>query len=372
MRVAIVHYWLVHMRGGEKVVEALCELFPDADLYTHAYEPDAMSQTIRRHRVQTTAIGRLPGVTRHYEKYLPLMPFALEALDLDDYDLVISSESGPAKGVRAAPGALHVCYCHTPMRYVWDMYEEYRATAGPVTRAAMPLLVRLLRRWDRRTASRVNHFVANSQNVRNRIRCHWGRDAEVIHPPVDTGRFAPAASVDDFYLLAGALVAYKRPDLAVEAFNRMGKPLVVIGGGKELERLRRMAGPTITCMGRQPDEVLADHYARCRALVFPGVEDFGIVPVEAMASGRPVIALGQGGALETVREGVSGLFFRQQTVEALIDAVRRFEADEHTFSTERIVEHARRFDRSLFKRRMGAAIDRLLENRHDLENQYAP
>lgn len=372
MRVAIVHYWLVHMRGGEKVVEALCELFPNADLYTHAYDRSAMSDTIRRHRVRTTFVGRLPGAIRHYEKYLPLMPFALEALDLDAYDLVLSSESGPAKGVRPASGALHLCYCHTPMRYVWDMYEEYRAAAGPVTRAAMPPIVRLLRRWDRKTAARVDHFVANSRNVRDRIRRHWDREAEVIHPPVDTDRFAPAGSPDDFYLVAGALVGYKRADLAVEAFNRLGKPLVVIGGGKELERLRRMAGPTVTVMGRQPDEVLADHYARCRALLFPGVEDFGIVPVEAMASGRPVIALARGGALETVREGVSGLFFREQTVEALIDAVRSFEAAESTFSSARIVEHARRFDRSLFKRRMGAAVDRLLENRAELENQYAP
>lgn len=362
MRVALIHYWLVTSRGGEKVLEALCELFPQADIFTHVYVPEATPQVLRGHRVTTTFIDRLPGAARHYQKYLPLMPLALESLDLRDYDLIISSESGPAKGVLAPPSAVHICYCHTPMRYVWDLYHDYRAEAGALTRLLMPPLCHYLRLWDTQSAGRVDHFVANSTTVAQRIQRLYRRPARIIHPPVEVDAFANTLPAEDFYLVAGQLVPYKRADLAVEAFNRLGnrlggRRLVVIGAGPQLEALRKQAGPMVQVLGPQPFEVLRDHYARCRALIFPGEEDFGIVPVEAMASGRPVIALRKGGALDTVVEGLSGQFFDEPTAEALMEAVLRFEREESRFDPAAIAAHARRFDRGRFLREMRAFVD---------------
>ncbi len=360
MRVAIVHYWLLTMRGGERVVEALCELYPDADLYTHVAKPEALSETIRSHRIRETFIGRLPGASRHYQKYLPLMPLALEQLDLRSYDLVISSECGPAKGVITTPATLHVCYCHSPMRYVWDMYWDYLDEVPRPLRPVARAMLHYLRRWDLASASRVDHFFANSGYVAQRVRKHYRRDAEVIHPPVDTETFAPGDARADHYLLVGQLVRYKRADLAVRAFTRLGKPLVVIGDGEQMHELRRLAGPSVRLLGRQPVSVIREHYARCRALVFPGEEDFGIVPVEAMAAGRPVIAYGRGGALETVVDGRTGLFFDQQTEESLIGGVERFEAVEASFDAGEIRRHARSFDREVFKGRFGARVAELV------------
>jgi glycosyltransferase involved in cell wall biosynthesis len=327
MRVAIIHYWLVGMRGGEKVLEAICKIYPQADIYTHVYDKASISAAINSHTIYPTFINSLPYAKRMYKKYLPLMPMALEQLDLSQYDLVISSESGPAKGVIPNSPAVHICYCHSPMRYVWNMYHEYYRKSGIMTRLMMPPLAHRLRAWDIGTASRVDHFAANSVTVANRIRSYYRRDADVIHPPVDTQAFRPVPmqEVGDYYLMVGELVGYKRPDLAVEAFNLMKKKLVVIGGGEMLDYLRKIAGPTVTIMGSQSFDVLKYHYARCRALIFPGEEDFGIVPLEAMASGRPVIAFGRGGATETVIEGRTGVFFKDQTVETLIDAIDRLE-----------------------------------------------
>lgn len=355
-RIAIVHYWLLHMRGGEKVVEALCELFPEADIYTHVYVPENLSTTITSRKVYTTFIQRLPWARRLYQKYLPLMPLALEELDLTAYDLVISSESGPAKGVITRPDALHICYCHSPMRYLWDQYPIYRRNAGWFTRLMMPWLLHKLRIWDVTTAARVDRFVANSNAVAARIRKYYRRDAVVIHPPCDVDAFHPSedGQLGDFYLMVGQLVAYKRPDLAVEAFTRMGKPLVVIGEGEERAKLDKLAGPTIRFLGKAPFAVLKEHYARCRALIFPGEEDFGIVPVESMASGRPVIALRRGGALDTVVDGVTGLFFDDQTADALIAAVERFEQGALQVDSRAIAEHARQFHRERFKEAMHA------------------
>jgi glycosyltransferase involved in cell wall biosynthesis len=362
MKVAIVHYWLVNMRGGEKVVEALGELFPHADIYTHVYDPSAVSEALKRHTIKTTFIQKLPFATRRYQSYLPLMPLALEQLDLRGYDLVISSESGPAKGIIIAPETLHVCYCHTPMRYVWDMYHDYLAGTGPLARFIIRPLIHYLRLWDLTTAARVDHFITNSAYVARRVRKHYRREAEVIHPPVDTEAFAPAAECGDFYLMVGQLVRYKRADIAVEAFRRMNKRLVVIGDGEQLPALERTAAPSVTLLGRQPFSVIRDHYARCKALIFPGEEDFGIVPVEAMASGRPVIAYRRGGAMETVVEGVTGLFFDQQTPESLIEAVERYEATECSFSSAAIVQHARGFAKDRFEARMREAIGRWLRD----------
>ncbi|HVH82155.1 MAG TPA: glycosyltransferase, partial [Stellaceae bacterium] len=360
MKVAIVHYWLVGMRGGEKVVEALCEMFPQADIFTHVYVPEAVSDTIRGHRVTTSFINGLPAAPRLYKRYLPLMPLALEQLDLRGYDLVISSESGPAKGVIPPPETRHLCYCHSPMRYLWNMFHDYRRQSGRLTRLVMPPLAHYLRVWDTVSASRVDRYVANSAGVAGRIRRYYGRDAEVVWPPVDIAAFHPVAAEErgDYMLMVGELVGYKRPDLAVEAFNRMQRKLVVIGGGEMLDRIRRIAGPTVTVLGPQPFDALRHHYARCEALIFPGEEDFGIVPVEAMASGRPVIAYGRGGATETVRPGVSGILFNEQSVEALIDAVEAFCSDD--FDPEAVVAHARRFSRDVFVDGMREQIARLM------------
>ena len=319
-RVALVHYWLVGMRGGEKVLEALCRMFPDADIFTHVYDPNAMSATINAHRVIETAVGRLPMAKRLYQSYLPFMPRALEQLDLTGYDLVISSEAGPAKGVIVSPDAYHLCYCHSPMRYLWDQYHIYRENAGLLSRTMMPLLSHNLRMWDVTSAARVDAFAANSHHVANRIRKYWRRESEVVHPPVDVDAFAPApeAEIGDYYLWAGELAPYKRPDLAVEAFRKLGLPLLVIGGSeKQRARLAKTAPDNVTFMGKVPFDTLKHHLARCKALVFPGEEDFGIVPVEAMASGRPVIAYGRGGALDTVVDGRTGMLFKDQSVDGL-------------------------------------------------------
>jgi glycosyltransferase involved in cell wall biosynthesis len=360
LKVAIVHYWLVAMRGGEKTLEALCELYPEADIFTHVYDASAMSDTIKRHKVFTSFIQRLPLAKSMYKKYLPLMPFAVESFDLQAYDLVLSSEAGPIKGVITRSDALHICYCHSPMRYIWDQYHQYRRNAGWLSRLAMSVFGLPLRMWDTASATRVDHFITNSHYIAGRIRKFYGRNATVINPPVSTAAFAISDEVEDYYLCFGQLVFYKRVDLAVAAFNETGKRLIVVGTGEEEARLRKMAGPNVTFLGRQPDEAIKGLLAKCRALVFPGVEDFGIVPLEAMASGRPVIAYGAGGALETVVDGVTGIIFKAQTAAALNAAIARFEMTETNFVPVEIQQHARGFDKSVFQSKMRAFISRHL------------
>jgi glycosyltransferase involved in cell wall biosynthesis len=363
MKVAIIHYWLIGMRGGEKVVEALCRLYPDADIFTHAYAPEAVSPAINAHRVRTSFIGRLPFAVSKYKSYLPLMPMALEQLDLRGYDLIISSESGPAKGIVPPSDAVHLCYCHSPMRYIWNMYHDYRERTGLVTRLLMPPAAHYVRNWDTLSAGRVHEFVANSTTVARRIDTYYRRQATVIHPPVDTAAFETVSEgeLGDYHLMVGELVRYKRPELAIEAFNRLQSPLVVIGGGEMLRELKAMAGPHVRILGPQPFEVLKHHYARCRALVFPGEEDFGIVPVEAMASGRPVVAFGKGGATETVIDGVTGTFFFEQTVDALIEAVQRCRSLPP--DTGRIVRRAAEFGVDRFADEMKHFIDAVVKRR---------
>jgi glycosyltransferase involved in cell wall biosynthesis len=369
MKVAIIHYWLVGMRGGEKVVEALCEMYPQADIFTHVYAPEMVSEKIRQHKIIPTFINSLPRARQMYKRYLPLMPLALEQLDLRAYDLVISSESGPAKGVIAHPDAVHVCYCHTPMRYIWNMYQDYRETAGLLTRLMMPPLAHYLRMWDVSSSLRIDRHIANSKAVAARIHRYYRIEADVIYPPVDVDSFAiaPSSELEDYYLMVGELVSYKRPDLAIRAFNEMKLKLVVIGGGEMLKEVRRLAGPTVNVMGPQSFDVLRHHYARCRALIFPGEEDFGMVPVEAMASGRPVLAYARGGALETVVPGLTGAFFSEQTVEAITATVLGFQ-DENVNSLS-IATHARQFGRDQFLRKMSASIDQLMSAKHE-KSQY--
>lgn len=349
-RVAIVHYWLVAMRGGERVVEALSELYPDADIYTHVYDPSILSEQLRRQHIQSTFIQQLPDAIRRYRSYLPLMPLALEQLDLRQYDIVISSESGPAKGIITLPHTLHVCYCHTVMRYLWDMYHEYRESAGKLTRLLMPLGAHYLRLWDFASAARVDSFIANSENVAARIRKTYRRDATVINPPVDVKRFRADRPRENFYLTVSQLVSYKRVALIVEAFSKLGLPLVVIGEGTELAELRRRAAPNVRFLGRQPDEVVTDYLERCKAFVFAANEDFGIVPVEAQAAGAPVIAYGNGGVTETIIPGVTGLFFKDQTSESLAEVVRYFESGGLTTEATQMRRRAEGFSRERFLR----------------------
>lgn len=362
-RVAIIHYWLVGMRGGERVLESLCRMFPQADIVTHVAVPERLSETLRRHRIVTTRIAKLPFAARAYQKYLPLMPRALEEVDLTGYDIVISSEAGPAKGVIAPPDAPHLCYCHSPMRYLWDQYHFYRDGAGLVTRTMMPMLAHRLRQWDVSSAARVDGFAANSHHVADRISKYWRREARVVHPPVAVEDFAPVAreEVGDFYLWAGELAPYKRPDLAVEAMRRLDRPFVVIGGpDATMQKLRRQAGPKTRFLGKVPFETLKSHMARCKALIFPGEEDFGIIPVEAMASGRPVIAYGRGGACDTVIDGETGLLFRDQSVEGLMAAVEAFEAAGlGRADPAALVRHAAGFNEARFQEGIRASLAEL-------------
>jgi glycosyltransferase involved in cell wall biosynthesis len=384
LRVAIVHYWFVKFRGGERVVEALAEMFPQADLFTLVLDPDALSPSLRRRNFTTSFLQNIPGIKRHYKKLLPLFPLALEQFNLGDYDLVISSESGAAKGVLTGPHTCHICYCHTPMRYIWDMYHPYRAKPGMggVARLVFSLSAHYMRLWDYAAAARVDYFVANSWNVAGRIGKHYRRKATVINPPVDVCAGYISPEVDDYYLTVGQLVDYKRVDLAIEACNRLGRPLRVIGEGEEFERLRTLAGPTVKFLGHLPDQELRENYARCRALLFPGEEDFGIVPVEAQSFGRPVIAFGRGGALETVvggfatvpraPESSTGVFFAEQSADSLADAILFFESNESRFSPAFIRRHAERFNVSRFKNELATFISRkVLEFRNkQIERQW--
>lgn len=342
MKSALLHYWLVRDRGGEKVLAALNRLLPAADIYTHAYRP-LPGFGFDRSRVHESFIGRLPFAHVHPERYLPLMPMASRRFDLSAYDLIVSSESGPIKGIVKRPDQRHVCYCHTPMRYVWDMYDEYYAFAGIAGRLAMRLFTPGLRRADLKSAECVDEFIANSRFVAERIRRIYGREAKVVHPPVDVDFFsAPSERIGvvpetPYYLWAGAFTCYKRIDLAREACNRMGRQLVVAHGECTREELRAL-------------------YAGAKALLFPGVEDFGIVPVESQAAGTPVIAYGRGGALETVREGETGLFFREQTVESLCGAIEEFEG--RAWDPAACRANAERFGIERFSREMAAVLNR--------------
>jgi glycosyltransferase involved in cell wall biosynthesis len=356
MKTALLHYWLTTLRGGEHVLAEFCRMFPEADIYTHAWDPTRVGEPFSRHRITETFISGLPGARRNCQKYLPLMPAALRKLDLSGYDLIVSSESGPVKGIRKPAGAFHICYCHTPMRYLWDMYDDYYARASLPAKLAMTLFKRPLRRYDLKSAESVDLFIANSRFVGERIERIYGRESVVVHPPVDTEFFAAArgGDKDDYYLFVGQLIAYKRPDLAAALAAKTGRKVIIAGEGPMAAELRRSAGPGVEFTGRVSRETLRRLYARARALIFPGVEDFGIVPVEAQAAGTPVIALGAGGALETVVDGETGVFFGEAKPGSLIEAVERFESME--FSPEALQRQARKFATEEFHRSFAAAL----------------
>ena len=357
MRTAIIHYWLLNMRGGEKVVEALCRLLPNADLFTLFYSPDRVSETIRAHRVTASFLNPL---RRHYRSLLPLMPMALESFDLRGYDLIVSSESGPAKGVLAPSSARHVCYCHTPMRYLWDLYPAYRNewTASAWKRALMAPVSNYLRLWDYSTAARVDEFVANSANVARRIAKTYRREARVIYPPVAVESFF-WKEPEDYYLIVSELVAYKRIDTAICVFAKNGRRLRIVGEGPEYGALRRMARGNIEFCGRVSDAELRELYARARAFLMPGEEDFGMTPVEALASGKAVIALGRGGALETVPTAhpVGGVFYDAPEEEQLAAAIERLERMESRISPRELQAWAGRFSEERFAHEMRSVIE---------------
>ncbi len=361
MRCAIVHYWLLGMRGGERVLEALCELLPDADIFTLFYEPERVSPAIRKHRIYPSILNPL---SRYHRHTLPLAPFALESFDLRPYDLIVSSESGPAKGVIASSHARHVCYCHSPMRYLWDLYPAYLHdwTASPIKKALLAVLSNYLRTWDLATAVRVDEFVANSANVQQRIWRAYRRESEVIYPPVDTSKFRNAPA-EDYFLIVSALVEYKRIQDAVQCFTRLGWRLKIVGEGPQLRALKRNAGPNIEFCGRVNDEDVSELYARCRAVIMPGEEDFGIVPVEALASGKPVIACGRGGVLETVPRAnpCGGILYAHEGPDELIGALREFEMIEAGISPSALQRAAMRFSKARFLAEMAAFLGRSSE-----------
>ena len=353
LKIALVHYWLLRMRGGEKVIEALSELYPQADIYTLFYSPQDVSTTIRSHTVVASCLQALLGAYHYYRSLLPLFPLAIEQFDLSDYDLVISSESGVAKGVVLPASACHICYCHTPMRYLWDMYHFYRKyRQRAVSKLVFALAAHYLRMWDYASAARVSHFIANSTAVSRRIATHYGRESVVIPPPVSVEKFFVSESIEDYYLIVSELVQYKRVDLAVKAFSRLDSPLLIVGNGPERRHLQKLATANVKFVGFVPEERLAHLYSTARAVLMPGVEDAGIVPVEAQASGRPVIAFRAGGALDTIMEGETGLFFDELQPESLSAAIQRFETTSKYYCPKIIRQHAEHYSRELFQQRM--------------------
>lgn len=363
MRVALVHDWLTGMRGGEKCLEVFCELFPSADLYTLVYAPEKVSTTIRHMTVKTSFISQLPWAKRAYRYYLPLFPAAIERFELDRYDLVLSSSHCVAKGI-LPHHALHIAYVHAPMRYVWDQHDSYfGAGSSWMLRTGMALCRGYLQQWDVRSASGVDYFIANSKNVAAKIKNLYGRDAAVIYPPVDVKRFDLHPDVQTYYLIVSALVPYKRVDIAIEAFSRLRLPLKIVGDGPLRTRLQNIAEPNIEFLGWVNDQDLAELYARSLALIFPGEEDFGIVPLEAQASGRPVIAYGRGGALETVvaleaenASSATGMFFSEPNAESLVAAVELFQRIREGFESANIRRHACKFSRERFKTQISEYI----------------
>ena len=360
MKVAIIHYWLINMRGGEKMLEALLEMFPGADIYTHVYNPKAVSDLINSHRVFTSRIARLPFAQKLYQLYMPLMPAALVDFNLQQYDLVISSEAGPSKGVIPNPNAYHLCYCHSPMRYLWDMYHEYFNRANPLIRFFMNRFISSLRIWDITSANLVDRFMANSHYVAKRIRRVYNREAEVVYGPAHIEKFLEIQrKPSDYYLFLGQLTGYKRIDIALEACIKSGRKLVVAGAGAKKKDIRRFEKTgLIRFAGRVSDEQASALYSEARALLYPGIEDMGLVPIEANAAGCPVIAYREGGALDTVKENVTGLFFDEQTPESLIQAMDRFEHNEEQFRERRLfTDHVQLFSKTAFKERVQKVLE---------------
>lgn len=354
MKIAIVHDWLTNMGGAEQVVINFKEIYKEAPIYTTFYNPDKLDGKLKNIEVKTSYLQKKKMVENH-KKYFPLMPMAFEKFDLNEYDVVLSSSSSCAKGVLTKPGSVHICYCHTPMRYAWEKRDEYTEGMGKLKKKLVEILCHYMRIWDVASSNRVDYFIANSTEVQKRIKKHYKRDSVVINPPVRCNMFNISETDGDYYLVLSRLVGYKRFDLAVQACSELGKKLVVIGEGPEREKIEKLANENVTFLGRQPDEVVKKYMSECKALLFPGEEDFGIVPVEAQSCGRPVIAYGKGGVLDSVIDGKTGVFFKEQTVESLKEAIEKFETMK--FDKEEIRKHALEFDESVFQEKIRKFVE---------------
>lgn len=362
MKIAIVQEWLVTVGGSDKVVKAIADVFPEADIYTLVAKKQVCGELgIDWNKVHTSFIQKLPLGVKRYRMYLPIFPFAIEQFDLRGYDVIISSSHAVAKGVLTKADQLHICYCHSPIRYVWDMYHEYLEESG-LARGVKSYLAKYIlhriRKWDLISSFRVDYFISNSDYVGRRIQETYRRDAVTIHPNIDISNFDLCVEKEDFYLTSSRLVGYKKIDLIVEAFSRMpNKKLVVIGGGPNLEKIRKIARHNVTVMGYQPFAVLKEKMQKAKAFVFAADEDFGMIPIEAQSCGTPVIAYGRGGSLETVKDGTTGLFFYEQTVDSIIDAVERFEKLETPFDPKIIRNHAETFSEERFKKEIKEFVE---------------
>lgn len=358
MKIAIVHDWLTNMGGAEQVVINFKEVYKNAPIYTTFYNPNKLDDKLKNIDVKTSHLQKKKMVEDH-KKYFPLMPMAFEKFDLNQYDVILSSSSSCAKGVLTKPGSIHICYCHTPMRYAWEKREEYTEGMGKLKKKLVEILCHYMRIWDVASSNRVDYFIANSTEVQKRIKKHYKRDSIVINPPVRCNMFNISQTDGDYYLVLSRLVAYKRFDLAVQACSQLGKKLVVIGEGPEKEKLEKIANENVTFLGRQPDDVVKKYMSECKALLFPGEEDFGIVPVEAQSCGRPVIAYGKAGVLDSVIDGKTGVFFKEQTVESLKEAINKFETMK--FNKEEIRKHALEFDENVFQEKIRKFVKEKVE-----------
>ena len=368
MKVAIVHDWLVTYGGAERVVEQMLKLYPEADIFTLVYDEKKMGKIFPKEKVHASFLQKIPKATKLYTKFLSLMPKAFEAFDLTSYDLVIASSSCCAKGVITSPNTSFVAYIHSPMRYAWDLYYDYYKSAGLITRFFMKRQMPKIREWDFLSSQRINTLIANSTYIKKRIKKFWNRDAEVIFPPVDTNRLSPNnLPSEDFYVVFSRFVPYKRVDLAIKACGALGKKLVVIGSGSQEKELKALASKykneDIFFTGRISDEEVKEYLQKCKAMIFSAEEDFGIIPVECQACGRPVIAFGKGGALETVADKKTGIFFNEQTEESLIEAIKEFEVldSKGKFKSSAIVKHAAKFSSERFRKELQVAIDKTIK-----------
>lgn len=363
MKIALVHDWLNQRGGAEDVLEALVRLYPEAPVYTSLYDRDAMPAAWRSWDIRPLWLDRAPGIHAHHQQFLPLYPAAWGSLDLSEYDVVLSNKSGFCHGFRKGPHTLHICYCLAPTRYVWqlDAYLQREGISGPA-RAALKAMTPALRRWDYAAAQRVDRFIAISTEIQARIRMFYGRESDLIYPPVDTARFQPAGTVGDYFFVLSRLIPYKRIDLAVQAATRLNLPLKVGGRGRDLERLRALAGPTVEFLGYVPDEDAPHLMAESRAFLFPGLEDFGITPVQAQAAGRPVIAFRGGGALDTVIPGMGGVLFDEQTVDSLAAAMQTF--DPSAYDPAAMRAHALQFGSAAFAQQITGYVERAWAERN--------
>lgn len=354
-KTAIVHDWFCNMGGGDKVAEIFLDIMPDSPIYTSCYLEKSLTPKLKSADIRASYLQKYINQKKdNHQKFLPFMPSAFESFDMSEYDIVLSSSSCCAKGIITRPETIHICYCHTPMRYAWEYFYEYTEAMKPLKRKMINYMMNYMRIWDAVSANRVDYFIANSHNVAGRIRKHYRRDAAVVHPPIDTDYFVPGEKEGDFYLCVSRLVKYKKIDLAVEACNRLHVPLIVIGQGAEYERLRSMAGSTVQILGRQPDEVIREYYQRCKAFLFPGEEDFGMTPLEVQSCGRPVIAYAGGGALETVVDGRTGVLFKEQTAESLMNAIEKM--NQIKFEKAALRAHAKKFGKQRFLEEMQKQI----------------